>query len=107
MIIYSVIVFAVSAVFFFIGRSIFHGRIDLIHDYHRKKIKDADKAAYGKAIGKALLVISASLFLSGTAALFGDSGPFVAVSMSILFAGLAAALILIIKAQKQYNGGVF
>ena len=63
MILYSIILLIVAAAFVVMGIAIYRGKTDLIHDYHQTKV--TDKSAYGKAFGKAMLVIAAIIILAG------------------------------------------
>ena len=101
MVLYSIILLTVSVLFFFLGMSIYRGNTDLIHDYHQTRVKD--KAAYGKAFGKAMFIMAASMAASGLLALVTDSF----LPVLVLFLGLAAGIIQIILVQKKYNNGVF
>lgn len=101
MILYTAIVLAVSALFFFLGRSIYRGNTDLIHDYHQTKVKD--KAGYGKAFGKAMFTLSAAMGLSGLLALFMEN----LLPILVLFLGLAAGILQIVLVQVKFNKGVF
>ena len=97
MILYTIIMFAVAVLFFFLGRSIYRGNTDLIHDYHQTKVKD--KAAYGKA----MFTMAAAMAASGLVAMFDDGF----LPVLVLFLGLAVGIIQIILAQKKFNNGVF
>ena len=101
MILYIIIMFAVAALFFLLGRSIYRGNTDLIHDYHQTRV--TDKEAYGKAFGKAMLTMAASMGISGLLALFTESF----LPVLILFLGLAVGIIRIVLVQKKYNNGMF
>ena len=101
MVLYSIILLTVSVLFFFLGMSIYRGNTDLIHDYHQTRVKD--KVAYGKAFGKAMFIMAASMAASGLLALVTDSF----LPVLILFLGLAGGIIQIILVQKKYNNGVF
>ena len=101
MVIYSVILFLVAALVGGMGIAIYRGNTDLIHDYHQTKV--TDKAAYGKAFGKAMLVMAAALLLSGIIGLLCD--PVVAVA--VLFIGLVSGIACIVAVQKKYNRGIF
>jgi len=103
MVIYSIVMFAVSALFAVLSYLIHKGKTDLIHDYHQTKV--ADKSAYGKAFGKALTVIAGAMALSGVIALFGESAMWGAVA--VLLCGLAIGIVAIIRVQRKYNSGVF
>lgn len=101
MFLYAAILLAVAILFFFVGRSIYQGNTDLIHDYHQTRVKD--KVAYGKAFGKAMFAMAASMAASGLLALFTDGF----LPVLVLFLGLSVGIIQIILVQKKYNNGVF
>ena len=101
MFLYSAILFAVAVLFFFLGRSIYRGNTNLIHDYHQTRVED--KAAYGKAFGKAMFTMAAAMALSGLLALFVQGF----LPVLVLFLGLIAGIIQIILVHKKYNNGVF
>jgi uncharacterized membrane-anchored protein len=88
-----------------ISIEIYKGKTDLIHDYHQKKV--TDKSAYGKAFGKAMLVVSASLLLSGIISLFAVSELISMIAVAALFVGLFIGIALIVAVQIKYNKGVF
>lgn len=107
MIVFSVILFSVAAVFLILGILLYRGNTHLIHDYHQIHIKDADKKEYAKAFAKAIFPFTISLFISGAAVLFGDSKPFFIASGAVFVIGLIVSAVLIGKVQKKYNGGIF
>ena len=102
MLLYSVIMFLISALIAVLGVAIYNGRTDLIHDYHQTKV--TDKTAYGKAFGKAMLVISAAMLLSGIVGLFEN---LVVIAVAILMVGLAIGIGCIVAVQIKYNNGLF
>ena len=99
---YSVIMFIVSALFTVLGIAIYKGKTDLIHDYHQTNV--TDKSAYGKAFGKAMLVIATVMLLSGIAGLFENSD---ILAVAILIIGLVIGIGCIVAVQRKYNKGVF
>ena len=101
MICYSVIMFLVGALMGGMGIAIYRGKTDLIHDYHQTKV--TDKTAYGKAFGKAMLVLAAALLTSGIIGLLSDP----AFAVAVLFIGLVIGIACIVAVQKKYNQGVF
>ena len=105
MILYSIIMFLVGALMGGIGIAIYHGKTNLIHDYHQTKV--TDKVAYGKAFGKAMLVIALAMLFSGIISLFGDSEKVAIFSVAALFIGLTIGIACIIAVQKKYNNGIF
>ena len=100
---YAIIMFITSVIFGILAAQIYNGKTDLIHDYHQTKV--SDKAAYGKDFGKAMAGITAALALSGVVALLGETYAWIAVA--VLFVGLLAGIIAIVRVQKKHNGGMF
>ena len=105
MVLYSIVMFLAAVPMIKISMAIYHGKTSLIHDYHQTKV--TDKAAYGKAFGKAMLVVSMALLLSGTIGLFGDSEVIATISVAVLFIGLFIGILWIVAVQIKYNKGVF
>ena len=102
MLVYSIILFLVSALFTVLGIAIYKGKTDLIHDYHQTKV--TDKSAYGKAFGKAMLLIATVMLLSGIIGLFEK---LLILAVAILIIGFALGIGCIVAVQKKYNKGVF
>ena len=105
MVLYSVIMFLAAVPMMKISIAIYQGKTDLIHEYHQTKV--TDKAAYGKAFGKAMLIVSGSLLLSGIIGLFGASEVMAMIAVAVLFVGLVVGIACIVAVQKKYNKGIF
>ena len=105
MILYSIIMFLTAVPMIKISMAIYQGKTDLIHDYHQTKV--TDKAAYGKAFGKAMFAVSATLLLSGVISLFGASDLVAMIAVAVLFIGLFIGIAWIVAVQIKYNKGVF
>ena len=102
MLVYSIIMFLVSALFTVLGIAIYKGKTDLIHDYHQTKV--TDKSAYGKAFGKTMLLIATVMLLSGIIGLFEK---LLILAVAILIIGFVLGMGCIVAVQKKYNKGVF
>ena len=105
MLLYSIIMFLAAVPMGWVSIAIYRGKTDLIHDYHQTKVRD--KTAYGKAFGKAMLVVSTALFLSGIVNLFGNSEKNAMIAVAVLFIGLIIGIACIISVQIKYNKGFF
>ena len=105
MLLYSIILFLAAIPMIKISIAIYQGKTDLIHDYHRTKV--TDKAAYGRAFGRAMMVNSAALLLSGIIGLFGFSDRMATIAVATLFVGLFIGIAMIIAVQIKYNKGIF
>ena len=102
MLAYSIIMFLIAVLFTGLGIAIYRGKTDLIHDYHQTKV--TDKSAYGKAFGKAMLVIATIMLLSGIIGLFEN---LVKLAVAILIIGLVIGIGCIVAVQRKYNKGIF
>ena len=105
MVLYSIIMFLTAVPMIGISIAIYRGKTNLIHDYHQTKV--TDKSAYGKAFGKAMLVVSMSLLLSGIIGLFGASEVIAMIAVAVLFVGLFIGIAWLIAVQMKYNKGIF
>ncbi len=102
MLTYAIIMLLMAATFAGLGVAVYKGRTDLIHSYHQTKV--ANKAAYGKAFGKALFVFAAAMLLSGMIALLDKPD---AVAVVVLLVGMGVGIACMVAVQKKHNGGVF
>ena len=105
MLLYSIIMFLAAIPMIKISIAIYQGKTELIHDYHQTKV--TDKAAYGKAFGKAMLVVSAALLLSGIIGLFSFTEAISMIAVAVLLIGLVIGIAWIVAVQIKYNKGVF
>ena len=103
MLLYAIIMLLAAGLFAGLGVAVYKGRTDLIHSYHQAQVKD--KAAYGKAFGKALLVFAVAMLLSGVIALLDTTAAGNAVA--VLLVGMGAGIVCLIIVQRKHNGGVF
>ena len=105
MYLYSIIMFAVAALFTGISIAIYKGKTNLIHDYHQTNV--TDKKAYGKAFGKAMFVLSGAMLFSGVVALLGETDTVALIAVAVLIAGMSVGFVCIFAVQKKYNNGIF
>ncbi|MBP5342850.1 hypothetical protein J6Y73_02875 [bacterium] len=109
MIIYSIILMSLSIVFLILALLIYNGNIHLIISYHTSNVKEADKIAYCKSFSISLFIIFITFLISSLIGLFLHNliplSPI--LSTSVLFIGLFISILVIIKVQNKYNGGLF
>lgn len=101
MLAYSIIMFAAFILLIVVSIAIYRGKTSLIHSYHQTRVKD--KAAYGKAFGKALSVMALACLISGIFGLFGDSTAIELIAVIILITGLVMGFCCIVAVQHKYN----
>lgn len=78
-------------------------KISLIHSYHYTKVKEQDKKSYTKMIGKGVLMIGIGMILTGIIDYITKTAYGWFVFAFFFFLGL----VINVKAQKKYNGGIF
>ena len=101
MLIFALILFAVSVPFGIIGITLLRGRSDLIMEHHQTRV--TDKTAYAKAFSVPMFIIAGSMVLAGLLALAG----FAVWSMGALLGGLTVAIVWIICVHVKYDRGIF
>ncbi len=79
------------------------GNISTIHSYNRRKVREEDAPAYGRAVGIGTLVIGIAIIAYFVLMLFDLSAivPFVMIPAVIIGIGF------ILYGQFKYNGGLF
>ena len=97
--------FVVGLLFVGLSIAIYKGKTNLIHDYHQTNV--TNKAAYGKAFGKAMLVIAIAMLFSGIVSLLDDSEITAIIAVAVLIIGLIIGFVCIAAVQKKYNNGIF
>jgi len=97
--------FLATALLMLLSIAIYKGKTNLIHSYHQTKV--ADKAAYGKAFGKALFVVAMAPLLSGIIGLLGSLDMIAIIAVAVLIIGIVIGIGFIVAVQIKYNKGIF
>lgn len=105
MLLYSIIMLIASIPLFGVAIAIYKGKVNLVMSYHQTKVKD--KISYGKALGKALFVVSSAPLVSGVIGLFGEHSAVIVCSLVSLVALLLIGCICIVIVQIKHNKGIF
>ena len=98
-----IIVELVGVVFMILAKKISDGKIELIHDYHWKNVREKDKPFYTKEFSKGIYVIGIGLLVSGVA-IYMEKSLFILIA---LFGSIIAGGYILNKVQKKYNGSWF
>lgn len=96
--IFAVILTASALPFALIGLALRRGKTDLIAAHHLAAVPEEKRGAYGRAIARALFVLSGSLAAGGIAAFCG-----LRLAVGIPIAGIAAVCGMIAHAQIKYG----
>ncbi len=78
-------------------------KINLIHSYHYTRVANSDKSAYTEKMGKGIILIGIGCALTGLICFITNT--FYGWFLFVLF--FVWGFVIIGKAQKKYNGGLF
>lgn len=93
-----------------IGISNRKGNISSLHSYHRERVTEEDRPAFGKAVGTGMIIVGVSVIIMGIAtlvAMLSDTPAYAIVGMVMMFVGLAVGLVISFRAMIKYNKGIF
>ena len=105
MIIYSVIMLVMAAVFAVFAILISRGNTNLINCYHEDRV--TDKPTYCKKFSQSLWLLAAVLIASGVVGLFGETDAIALIAVGVLIVGVVCGICRLFHVQKKYGGGVF
>lgn len=105
MIIYSVIMLGCAALFAVFAILITKGNASLINCYREERVKD--KPTYCKKIGQSLLVMAATMLVSGIISMFSPAESVVLIALGVLIVGVLVGIVRLFHVQKKYGGGIF
>ena len=93
-----------------LGISNMRGNISTIHEYHRKRVSEADRIPFGKKMGLGTIIIGAGIVIFGVLSMisqFCKQEILLWIGMGIMLAGFAVGISLSFAAMIKYNKGVF
>ena len=93
-----------------LGASNMRGKINSIHWYHRKRVREEDVPAFGRLMGLGTILCGVGVIAFGVLTwLSGQTGTpvFEIVGSGAVTAALAAGLGLSVYAMLKYNKGIF
>ena len=102
--------FIVGIICVMLGISNMRGNIFSLHSYHRHRVSEADKLAFGKKVGFGTVLCGISVMAFGALgalALYTKNQTFYYAGMAVLIAGLAIGLGVSFLAMIKYNKGFF
>jgi tellurite resistance protein TehA-like permease len=99
-----IVLFAVGALCVVLGLILWKKqKISLVHDHQRNHVSEEDVPAYCRMMGISMIVIGVAIALDGVANLFSWES----LGYAALAVGILGSLVIMHRAQKQYNGGWF
>lgn len=93
-----------------LGISNMKGNIASIHWYHRKRVTEADRVPFGKAVGLGTVIIGAGIAVFGClnfAAEKTQNHLFLIIGSVIVVAAIIVGLAISFWAMIKYNKGIF
>ena len=105
MIVYSVMMLGIAVMLVIFAILIMKGNASLINCYREERVKD--KTAYCVKMGQALLIIGASIAVSGVVALFTEEKSVIFTTLTITCVGVTIGIARLFHVQKKFGGGIF
>lgn len=93
-----------------LGISNMRGNISTIHEYHRKRVKEEDKPAFGKGVGLGTVIIGIGIVIFGILSMISiktDVQMLLWIGSGIMAAGFAVGITVTFAAMIKYNKGIF
>ena len=86
------------------------GNISSLHWYHRQRVVEKHRKAFGKLVGSGTLMIGIAMIAFGVLFLIFEQTQleiFVIIGVIELIANIIAGTVVSFYAMKKYNGGIF
>jgi len=106
----SIVTAIIGIVCIFLGIQNMRGNINSLHSYHRKRVSEEDRLAFGKKVGLGTIIIGAGIIIFAVFTYIAEKAAnekFVIVGMGFMFIGLIIGSILSFGAMIKYNKGIF
>ena len=105
-----IVCFLVGTLCVAIGISNVCGNISTIHSYHRNRVSEDNRRAFGKGVGIGMIVcgggvIAFSALLLVT--LYTEIEIFTLIGTGVMLVALAVGLVISLLTIKKYNHGIF
>ena len=93
-----------------LGISNMKGNIASIHWYHRKRVTEADRVPFGKAVGLGTVIMGAGIAVSGCLISVAEKTQnhlFMIIGSVIVVAAIIVGLVISFRAIIKYNKSIF
>ena len=100
----------IGVVFTIIGILNICGNIDLLHSYHRDRVKQENRKPFGRRVGVAMIIIAFAIMANGILTYLSitlQNTILEYIGMGVLVVGLTIGLAINFRAIKKYNGKIF
>ena len=102
--------FLVGILCILLGRSNMRGNISSIHAYHRSRVSEADRAAFGKQVGLGTILIGIGIVvfsILSAITLYTGIDIFLLIGTGLMMGSIIAGLTFSLHAMVKYNKGIF
>lgn len=86
------------------------GKINSLHEYHRKNVREEDRVPFGRLVGAGTITVGCGVIayavMSVIASISGNSA-YITVGTVVMTVGIVAGLAVSFYGMKKYNGGMF
>lgn len=110
MLLAGIVCAAIGVICIVLGLSHRKGNISSLHEYHRKRVTEADRLPFGKLVGLGTIIVGVSLIVMGgfygVARFFGES-PWVIIGTVSMAVGMTLGMGISFYAMIKYNKGIF
>ena len=86
------------------------GNISSLHSYHRHRVSEKDRIAFGKQVGLGTIIIGIDIIVFSvlsSVTLYTENDIFILVGTALLIIGIILGLVLSFRAMIKYNKGIF
>jgi len=93
-----------------IGISNIGGNISWVHSYHRKRVSEENRMAFGKMVGTGMIVIGIGIIFAGVllaVALLAESKICEIIALVAMLSSIVVGTAIAFRAMMKYNGGIF
>lgn len=106
----TIVTAIIGIVCILLGAQNMKGNINSLHSYHRKRVSEEDRLAFGKKVGLGTIIIGIGVIIFAVFTYIAEktaNEKFVIVGMGFMIIGLIIGSILSFGAMIKYNKGIF
>ena len=105
-----VIALLVGILCILLGRAVYRGKLSLVQDYHTRQVREADKVAFGKGVGRGIILCGCGILafsILAIVAICAGRQKFFLYGLVGLVLTMVGGLRIVFFVMRKYNGGVF
>lgn len=105
-----IVTLIVGVICIVLGVSNMKGDISSIHSYHRQRVSEEDRLAYGKGVGLGTIICGIGIILFSVCfaiEVYTEAKGALVYGCFALTAGLFAGAYIVMRTMKKYNNGIF